>query len=352
MASRILIVDDEPAIVEYLAEVLHGLGYVTATAGDGREALERIATEVPDLVLLDWVMPIMDGLQVCRALKENDRTRLIPVVIMTSLDGMDSRIKGIEAGADDFLTKPLNERQLIARVQTALRLKNAVDRKLGELRRVRDHFAKFVPEAVKRLVAADPEAPVLRKRERDVSVLFVDLSGYTALSEQLAAEALNALIERYFSRFLDSIHDGGGDINETAGDGFMAIFEDPDPQTHAVRAIDAALGLRDTASRLNRESGETPLDIHMGINSGIALVGSTRFEGLHGARWTFTASGPVTNMAARLAGAAGPNELFVGPETMRRVGSRYEHRRRKGKFLKDLEGVQPYEVLGPAPARS
>ena len=347
MASKILIVDDEPGIVEYLVETLEGLGYVTVTAGNGREALEKVAAEAPDLVLLDWIMPVVDGLTVCRTLKRRDATRLIPVLIMTSLDGMDSRIKGIEAGADDFLTKPVNERQLIARIQTALRLKHALDRKLGDLQRMSDHFAKFVPEAVKRLVSADPAAPELAKRERDVSILFVDLSGYTGLSERLAPEALNTLIERYFSSFLDRIHEGGGDVNETAGDGFMAIFDDPDGETHAVLAVQAALSLLETAGRLNRESGEVPLSIHMGINSGTALVGSTRFEGLRGTRWTFTASGAVTNLAARLAAAAGPDQILVGPETMRRVRRRYVGTERDER-LQGFETVQPYQITGPA----
>ena len=117
------------------------------------------------------MMPIMDGFTVCRILKGNDDTRLLPIVIMTALDGIDDRIKGIEAGADDFLTKPVNQRELVARIQTALKLKHTVDRKISELRRIKDHFARFVPEAVKRLIAANPEAPELAKRECDVSVL-------------------------------------------------------------------------------------------------------------------------------------------------------------------------------------
>ena len=207
------------------------------SATNGQEALEKVALEAPDLILLDVMMPIMDGFTVCRILKEDDETRLIPIVIMTALGGFDDRIKGIEAGADDFLTKPVNQRELLARIQTALRLKHTVDRKLGELRRVKDHFAKFVPEAVKRLVAANPEAPELAKHECDVSVLFLDISGYTRLSEQLPLEVLNALVERYFSTFLDRIHEAGGDINETAGDGFMAIFQAADVHVHAVTAV-------------------------------------------------------------------------------------------------------------------
>jgi len=181
--SKILIVDDEPFNVDYLEQELEDLGYTTVSARNGREALEKVAMEAPDLILLDVMMPIMDGLTVCRILKGDDKTRLIPIVIMTALDGFDDRITGIEAGADDFLTKPVNPRELLARMQTALRLKHTVDRKLSELRRVKDHFAKFVPEAVKRLVAANPEAPDLAKHARDVSVLFLDITGYARLSE-------------------------------------------------------------------------------------------------------------------------------------------------------------------------
>jgi two-component system cell cycle response regulator len=107
--SKILIVDDEPFNVDYLEQELEDLGYDTVSAQNGREALERVAAELPDLILLDVMMPVMDGFSVCRTLKGNDDTRLIPIVIMTALDGIEDRIKGIEAGADDFLTKPVNQ---------------------------------------------------------------------------------------------------------------------------------------------------------------------------------------------------------------------------------------------------
>src|SRR2546427_9263623 len=152
--SKVLIVDDEPFNVDYLEQELEDLGYTTLSARNGREALEKVALEAPDLILLDVMMPIMDGLTACRILKEDDKTRMIPIVIMTALDGFDDRIKGIEAGADDFLTKPVNQRELLARIQTTLKLKHTIDRKIHELCRVKDHFAKYVPEVVKRLVAA------------------------------------------------------------------------------------------------------------------------------------------------------------------------------------------------------
>ena len=321
--SKILIVDDEPFNVDYLEQELEDLGYVTVSARNGREALEKVALEAPDLILLDVMMPIMDGLTTCRILKEDDETRLIPIVIMTALDGFDDRIKGIEAGADDFLTKPVNQRELLARMQTALRLKHTVDGKLRALRRATDHFAKFVPEAVKRLVAANPEAPALAKHARDVSVLFLDITGYTRLCEQVPLEVLNRLVERYFSTFLDRIYAAGGDINETAGDGFMAIFQVADMQAHTVTAVETALALLGATAALNRTNSMLPLAIHIGLNSGLALVGSTRFEGMQGTRWTFTASGPVTNLAVRLATTAQAGQLLVGPETVRRLGNRY-----------------------------
>jgi class 3 adenylate cyclase len=346
-SSRILIVDDEPFNVDYLQQELEDLGYATVIARNGLEALEMVAAEPPDLILLDVMMPVMDGLAACRALKGADATRLIPVVIMTALDGLEHRIKGIEAGADDFLTKPVNQRELVARIQTALKLKHAIDSKLGELSRIKDHFAKFVPEAVKRLVLANPEAPELAKRERDVSVLFLDITGYSGMSERLAPDVLNALVERYFSTFLDCIHEGGGDINETAGDGFMAIFQDSEARTHACRAVDTGLALLAAAEGVDRERAQGPLSIHIGINSGVALVGSTRFEGLRGTRWTFTASGHVTNLAARLAAAAGPGQVLAGPETVRRAGDRYRLERLGRERLKNLaEAVELYQVVG------
>ena len=346
--SKILIVDDEPFNVDYLEQELEDLGYVTESARNGREALEKVAVEAPDLILLDVMMPIMDGLTACRILKEDDETRLIPIVIMTALDGFDDRIKGIEAGADDFLTKPVNQRELLARMQTALRLKYTVDGKLSELRRAKDHFAKFVPEAVKRLVAANPEAPELAKHAQDVSVLFVDITGYTRLCEQLPLEVLNRLIERYFSTFLDRIHEAGGDINETAGDGFMAIFQAADVQAHTVTAVQTALALLGATEALNRTNSTPPLAIHMGLNSGLALVGSTRFEGAQGTRWTFTASGPVTNLAARLAATAKAGQLLVGAETVRRLDQRYHVERLGREHLKNLaQAVDIYRVLGP-----
>lgn len=345
--SKILIVDDEPFNVDYLEQELEDLGYEAISAPNGQEALRKVTAEGPDLILLDVMMPIMDGFTVCRILKENEETRLIPIVIMTSLNAVEDRIKGIEAGANDFLTKPVNEQELVARLRTTLKLKHTVDRKIGDLRRIKDHFAKFVPEAVRRRVAANPEAPGLAKKQRDVTVLFLDISGYTQLSARLSLEKLGSLVERYFSAFLDCIHEAGGDINETAGDGFMAIFQDMDLHEHAIKGVKSALALLAASEALNKEDCSHPLSIHMGLSSGIALVGSTRFEGRQSTRWTFTASGPVTNLASRLADVAEAGQILVGPETVRRLGDCYLLERIGRRHLKNIaDAVDIHRVLG------
>jgi DNA-binding response OmpR family regulator len=141
---KILIVDDEPVNVDYLEQELEELGYETISAANGQEALDKVAAEAPDLILLDVMMPVMDGFTVCRILKDHEETRLIPIIIMTALDAVADRIQGIKAGADDFLTKPVHEEEMFARIATALKLKHTVDRKLGELRELKDYLAKFV----------------------------------------------------------------------------------------------------------------------------------------------------------------------------------------------------------------
>ena len=162
--STILIVDDEPVNVDYLEQELEDLGYVTVSARNGREALALVAATPPDLILLDVMMPEIDGFTVCRLLKSDEETRLIPIVMLTALDDINDRIKGIEAGADDFLSKPVHPQELLARIQTALRLKHTMDRKLRELRRVPARFAQVVPETVKHLIAVPPETPKLPKQ--------------------------------------------------------------------------------------------------------------------------------------------------------------------------------------------
>src|SRR4029450_3520109 len=235
-------------------------GYEVVKASNGEEALQQVQQERPDLILLDVMMPVMDGFEACKILKENADTRLIPVVIMTALGQVEDRIKGIEAGADDFLTKPVHRDELLARIHTSLRLKQAMAQQVESLQHVRTHLTKFVPQAVMRLIEANPTAPEMEKKEGDVSVLFVDISSYARLSESLQREQVNSIIERYFSSFLDCIHANDGDINETAGDGLMALFADADVQHHARRAVQRGLEVLDRTAQLNTQfTGINPI---------------------------------------------------------------------------------------------
>jgi class 3 adenylate cyclase/rubredoxin len=191
--------------------------------------------------------------------------------------------------------------------------KLTVDRILGHLR-------PFVPSTVQKIVDKDPASPDLEKKDVDVTVLFLDVAGYTSISETQSRDKVSFIIEKYFSSFLDIIYVYGGDINETAGDGLMVIFQG-DPKETALSAVKAAQEIRNKTLEINEElKGRfLPVEINMGINSGTAGVGMSRFSGSAGTRMTFTASGPVTNLAARIASAAKHGDILVGPETALRV---------------------------------
>lgn len=188
------------------------------------------------------------------------------------------------------------------------------------LDRILEHLRPFVPETVRSIVEKNPAAPSLEKRDVDISILFLDVASYTRISETFTREMVNFIIEKYFSSFLDVIYAHGGDINETAGDGLMVIFQG-DERENALNAARAALDIRLRTMEINRElEGRfEPLAVNMGINSGVASVGMTQFHGVAGTRVTFTATGAVTNLAARIASAATNGEILVGPETARRI---------------------------------
>jgi class 3 adenylate cyclase len=198
-------------------------------------------------------------------------------------------------------------------------------RRVQILESIRASLSKFVPRRVQELIEQAPEAPELAKREADVSVLFVDIAGYTRLSERFDLEQVNQLVERYFGAFLDEILRHGGDVSETVGDGLMVIFQDPDPGQHARAAVLTAQAVIRRAQQINGElAGITePIRLHVGVNSGVAAVGATKIEGKAGTRWVYTASGPVTNVAARLAALGEGESVFIGVETRARLGEEF-----------------------------
>jgi class 3 adenylate cyclase/HAMP domain-containing protein len=224
-------------------------------------------------------------------------------------------------------------------------------RKLELLEQIKGELSKFVPEAVTRLLEQHPDARELEKREADVSVLFLDVEGYTRLSEQLPPPLLNRMIQEYFSAFLEIIRAHHGDVNETAGDGLMVIFQSEGSRTrHAQNAAGAAFRLLARVAQLNQELAGTypPVAIHVGINSGPALVGATKLDAAGGGRWTFTASGSTTNLAARIAGLTRGGEVKVGPETAARIRDQHVLEDTGEHQLKNV--AQPVRVYRLVPA--
>ena len=199
-------------------------------------------------------------------------------------------------------------------------LKKAL-RKVEILEDVKVQLSKFVPNTVSRLIEKSPNGIIPESKEQDVSVLFLDIEGYSKMCEQLQGAEVNKVIENCFSVFMDAIFANNGDVNETAGDGLMVLFLNEDKQTNAIEAVHTALKIREEALRIKSEfkalSG--PLTINMGINSGMALVGAAKFESYTGSRWTYTARGVVTNVAARIGAQATQGKIFLSETTADRV---------------------------------
>jgi class 3 adenylate cyclase/HAMP domain-containing protein len=199
--------------------------------------------------------------------------------------------------------------------------------RLAVLEQLKGELSKFVPESVKRLLEENPDATELEKKNVEVSIVFLDIAGYTKLSEQIEPRKLNQLVQTYFSSFLEIIQTYHGDINETAGDGLMVIFQPPRDgrSDHALNAARAAFAIRHRTIQLNEEYTGMfpPVQLHMGINTGEVLVGATKIGGAGSQRWTFTAQGQATNQAARFAGFAQGDDIVVGPTTAERIRAHF-----------------------------
>ena len=284
---------------------------------------------------------------------------VVPILFrdrVTALLALGPRRSGAAYTTDDFrLLRLLANQSAVAlenaRAYSALQ---AALRRVEILESIRSSLSKFVPKTVQDLIEQAPEAPELDKRDVDVSVLFVDIVGYTRLSERLDAAQVNLLVERYFGAFLDEILQEGGDVNETAGDGLMVIFQDSDTRRHARAAVRTALAIVRRARQINAELAEAsePITLHVGVNSGVAAVGATKIEGTAGTRWTYTASGPVTNVAARLAALAEGEAILIGAETQRRLDGGFDVKDLGEQPLKNVE--EPVRVfrlaVAPSPA--
>jgi class 3 adenylate cyclase len=328
--AKILVVDDLPQNVKLLADLLTVKGYAVVTASSGPEGLQKVDAERPDLVLLDVMMPEMSGYEVCRKIRENATTRILPVVMVTSLDPGQERIKGLEAGADDFLSKPVNQAELMARVRSLVRVKQLYDTverqaaELGELnqtleQRVKDQVTQlerlgrlkrfFSSQLADMIVAGDAEDP-LKSHRREVTVVFLDLRGFTAFAETAEPEEVMGVLREYHAEMGRLILEHEGTLERFTGDGMMVFFNDPVPVPNpAERAVRMALVMRERLQDLKAKWKKrgVDLDLGVGIAQGYATIGAIGFEG----RLDYGAIGTVTNLAARLCGEAKPGQILM-----------------------------------------
>jgi adenylate cyclase len=340
--AHVLIVDDTPLNLKLLGDLLQAKGYAVTTANNGEEALARLAADMPDIVLLDVMMPGLSGYDVCRRIRENAATSLLPVVMVTSLDPHVERLHGIEAGADDFLSKPINQPELLARVKSLLRIKalqDEVQRQTIELKqwnikledRVREQVAelqrlsqlkRFFAPAVADAIVSAGEQSILTPHRREICYVFLDLRGFTAFTDAAEPEEVQSVLGDYHAAMGRLIAEHEGTLDRFAGDGILVFFNDPFPIPEAgKRAAKMALEMRARFGELRTQWQKTgyDLDLGIGIARGYATLGAFGYEG----RSDYTAVGRVVNLAARLCGEAKPGQILIDRRTRAALGDEF-----------------------------
>jgi adenylate cyclase len=325
----ILAVDDQPANLRLLDAVLSPRGYRVLRASSGEQALELLPSSGADLVLLDIVMPGIDGYEVCRRIRSAPETAYLPVVMITA-SGHQEKTRAIEAGADDFVSKPFDQSELLARVASLARIKryhdtitrqaaelaewNAelearVNTQLDELQRM-NRLRRFLSPQVAELVINSGDDSVLGSHRREIVVVFCDLRGFTAFAESSEPEEVMGVLREYHAALGELIFRYEGTLERFTGDGLMVFFNDPIPlEDPTQRAVEMALAMRDRVaglvegwSRLGHDLG-----FGVGIAQGFATLGRIGYEG----RFDYAAIGTVTNLAARLCGEADAGQVLV-----------------------------------------
>jgi adenylate cyclase len=328
--ALILVADDVADNREILAARLSSQGFRTIEAGDGEAALAAVRREAPDLILLDVMMPKLDGLEVCRLLRADPEQPYIPIILVTAKVGLEDIVAGLDAGADEYLTKPVEQAALVARVRSILRTKrlhDEVTRQAAELaawnealeRRVAEQvqqlerlarLRRFVAPQVADLILARGGERLLASHRAEVVVLFCDLRGFTAFAEQASPDAVMRVLGEYHSVVGRAVHRYEGTLERFLGDGLMVLFNDPvpcaEPEHRAVRlALDVVAGVGALAAAwLDRGFR---LGCGIGVARGEATLGTIGFEG----RSDYAAIGSVANLAARLCAEAGDGDILV-----------------------------------------
>ncbi|HET9488987.1 MAG TPA: adenylate/guanylate cyclase domain-containing protein [Methylomirabilota bacterium] len=290
-SGDLLVVDDNRVNRLLVARTLEQLGHRVAFAENGRQALEALRNRPPDLVLLDIEMPEMNGYQTLEALRADPKLRDIPVVMMSSVDEVDSVARCIEMGAEDYLFKPVNAVLLRARVTASLEKKRLRDQH-------RELFRKFATAEVAEELLETGFA--LGGKHVDATVMFSDIRSFTSLAESLPPAETIDLLNSYYTLMFDAIGGQSGIVNQMLGDGLMAVFGAPLPRPdHAERAVRAALEMLELIAGFDREQaerGKPEIRIGIGIASGQVIAGYTGTE----RRVTYTCVGDTVNLAAHL----------------------------------------------------
>ena len=336
---RILVVDDNPTNVDILRTRLAAHGYEVLTASDGEEALAATRKHLPDLVLLDVMMPRLDGIEACRRLKADPALPFTPVVMVTAKAEAKDVVAGLEAGADEYLTKPVDHSALVARVRSMLRIKDLHDtvqeqaaqlagwnreleqrvaEQVDQLERV-GRLRRFLSPQLAELVSSGDEG-ALESHRREVTVVFCDLRGFTPFAETADPEEVMAVLRDYHAVLGELIFRFEGTLERFTGDGIMVFFNDPVPCVDpAERAVRMAVAMRARVGELVGAWGRRGHDLELGVGiaQGYATLGTIGFEG----RFDYAAIGPVTNLAARLCAEAAGGQILI----TQRVQAETEH---------------------------
>ena len=340
---RILVVDDNPMNLDILRTRLAAHGYDVCTAIDGEQALAAVHDREPDLTLLDVMMPKIDGIEVCRRLKADKALPFMPIIMVTAKSDTRDIVTGLEAGADEYLTKPVDQGALVARVKSMLRIKELHDtaqgltHELAELNRtleqkVRDQLdelervgrlKRFFSPHLADLIVARGGSELLKSHRREISVVFSDLRGFTAFSETAEPEQVMGVLQDYYDNMGNLIFRYEGTVERFAGDGIMVLFNDPLPcPEHELRAVRMAVEMRERARQLVEawSKREYHLGLGIGIAQGYATLGEIGFEG----RFEYSAIGSVSNLASRLCDAAEDGQILVSQRICTAVEERAE----------------------------